>query len=91
MISIGSFERFPLDPQGCRRGDAGRCPVSDGVDQTTVVVAGWPGLSVGDEVTLFGAGERGESSATTLAERIDTVGEEIPHRLTARVRRVVQD
>ncbi|PRB65323.1 MULTISPECIES: alanine racemase [unclassified Microbacterium] len=91
VISIGSFDGFPSTLRGVDVGTPDGARNLMAVDQTTSVVAGWPGLRVGDEVTLFGAGERGESSATTLAERIDTVGEEILTRLTARVRRVVQD
>jgi alanine racemase len=40
---------------------------------------------------LFGPGVSGEVSATTLAERIGTVGEEILTRLTPRVRRTIVD
>lgn len=61
------------------------------IDHTTSVVDGWPGMAVGDTVRVFGPGECGEVSATTLAERIDTVGEEILTRLSPRVRRVVTD
>ncbi|MBT2493991.1 alanine racemase [Microbacterium sp. ISL-59] len=91
VISIGSFDGFPSTLRGVDVGTPDGARNLTAVGQTTSVVAGWPGLRVGDEVTLFGAGDRGESSATTLAERIDTVGEEILTRLTARVRRVVRD
>lgn len=52
------------------------------------VVEAWPGAAAGDEVIVFGPGLAGESSATTLAETIGTVGEEILTRLATRVRRV---
>ena len=61
------------------------------IGHTSSTVDGWRGAEVGAEVVVFGAGAQGEASATTLAERIDTVGEEILTRLTPRVRRVVAD
>jgi alanine racemase len=91
LISVGSFDGFPSTLAGVSVGTPDGARTLTDVGQMTSVVEGWPGLRVGDEVTLFGAGERGESSATTLAERIDTVGEEILTRLTARVRRIVVD
>ncbi len=91
VIAIGSFDGLPSTLGGASVGTAGGARVLTAVGQTTSIVDRWPGARVGDEVTLFGAGESGESSATTLAERIDTVGEEILTRLTARVRRVVID
>lgn len=50
-------------------------------------VAGWPGAAVGDEVAVFGPGSRGESTVTTLAEAIGTVGEEIIVRVSPLVPR----
>lgn len=87
VISIGGFDGFPSTLAGAGVGTPHGTRTLKTVGQMTSLVEGWPGLRVGDEVALFGAGERGESSATTLAERIDTVGEEILTRLTARVRR----
>lgn len=46
------------------------------------IVAGWPGAAVGDEVAIFGPGDFGESTVTTLAEAIGTVGEEIIVRVS---------
>lgn len=57
------------------------------IDATTMVVRSWAGASIGDPVRLFGAGEWGESDATALAERIDTVGEEILTRVSPLVPR----
>ena len=89
VISIGSFDGIPSTLAGAEVGtDAGTRAVQS-IRATTSLVAGWPGMRVGDPVWLFGAGEHGESSATSLAERIDTVGEEILTRLTPRVRRVI--
>ena len=90
-IGIGSFDGLPSTLSGSRVGTPGGARTLVSVGHTSSVVEGWPGARVGDEVVVFGAGERGETSATTLAERIDTVGEEILTRLTPRVRRVVAD
>lgn len=40
----------------------------------------WPGAAVGDEVAVFGAGA--PCSATDLAERLDTIGEEVALRVS---------
>ncbi|MER7795738.1 alanine racemase [Microbacterium sp. NPDC096154] len=61
------------------------------VGLTTSVVAAWSGAARGDEVRVFGPGEAGESSATTLAEAIGTVGEELPLRLSPLIPRVLVD
>ncbi|GAA1250490.1 alanine racemase [Microbacterium phyllosphaerae] len=89
VIAIGSFDGIPSTLAGSHVGTTAGARELRRIDATTAVVAGWPGMRAGDPVWLFGAGEHGESSATTLAERIDTVGEEILTRLTSRVRRVV--
>lgn len=89
VIAIGSFDGIPSTLAGALVGTPQGARELVSIDVTTSMVAGWPGMRVGDAVWLFGAGEHGESSATTLAERIDTVGEEILTRLTPRVRRVV--
>ncbi|WP_226533090.1 alanine racemase [Microbacterium paraoxydans] len=91
VISIGSFDGLPSTLRGVSVGTPRGPRTLTAVGHTTSIVGRWPGASAGDEVTLFGAGAHGESSATTLAERIDTVGEEILTRLTARVRRAVVD
>ena len=87
-IGIGSFDGVPSTLSGASVGTPAGARLLRTIDQTTATVAGWPGMQVGDEVTLFGPGSHGESSATSLAERIDTVGEEILTRLTPRVRRI---
>jgi len=60
------------------------------IDESTSVLRAWPGARVGDVVRLFGPGEWGESDATALAERIDTVGEEILTRLSPLVTRAYE-
>lgn len=62
-----------------------------GIDDISTSVRGWADARIGDRVRLFGPGDQGEVDATTLAERIDTVGEEIITRLTSGVRRVMED
>ncbi|OAN38067.1 alanine racemase [Microbacterium sp. H83] len=91
VIALGSFDGIPSTLAGATVGTPGGARALLRIDETTSVVAAWPGAAEGDEVWIFGGGEHGESSATTLAERIDTVGEEILTRLTGRVRRVVVD
>ncbi|WP_217184068.1 alanine racemase [Streptomyces sp. AC495_CC817] len=91
VIGIGSFEGLPSTLAGAGVGTPAGARGLRAIDWTTSIVDGWAGMAVGDEVTLFGAGTAGENSATTLAEAIDTVGEEILTRLTSRVRRVVVD
>lgn len=88
VVGIGALDGIPSILAG--RVDvgtpAGPRPLR-AVELATVHVEAWPGAVPGDEVVLFGPGTRGESSATTLAESIDTVGEEILTRLASRVRR----
>lgn len=89
VLSIGSFDGLPSTLAGSSVGTPAGARTLSSIGQTTSVVEGWPGMTIGDEVSIFGAGHSGEVSATTLAERIDTVGEEILTRLSLRVRRVV--
>lgn len=91
VIGIGSFDGLPSTLSGSRVGTPDGVRILRRIDHTICVVEGWPGMDVGDEVHLFGPGAHGESSATTLAESIDTVGEEILTRLSTRVRRTVID
>ena len=87
VVGIGSFDGIPSTLAGADVGTPEGPRELRRVHETSSVVAGWAGAAVGDTVTLFGGGEHGEQSATSLAERIDTVGEEILTRLTPRVRR----
>lgn len=57
------------------------------VGPASSTVGSWPGAAVGDDVAILGPGELGESSATTLAEAIGTVGEEILVRISPLVPR----
>lgn len=90
VIGIGSFDGLPSTLRGMPVGTAQGPAVLASIGMTSSVVSGVD-LSDGDEVWVFGAGSHGEQTATTLAERIDTVGEEVLTRLTATVRRVVVD
>lgn len=58
------------------------------VGEVSLTVDAWPGAAVGDEVAVFGPGALGESSVTTLAEAIGTVGEEIIVRVSPLIPRV---
>lgn len=91
VIGIGSFDGLPSILAGVTVGTPAGERTLRRIDEATSVVDGWPGAAAGDLVTLFGPGDRGEQSATALAERIGTVGEEILTRLTPRVRRVITD
>lgn len=82
-IGIGALDGLPSSLAG--RADVGT-PAGPrrliAVGDTESVVTAWPGASPGDIVTVYGAGASGESSATDLAELIDTIGEEIAVRVS---------
>ncbi|MFD5225550.1 alanine racemase [Microbacterium sp. NPDC058342] len=90
-LGIGSFHGLP----SILRGAAVMTPAGPRgiirIDGVSTAVETWPRASVGDRVVLFGPGDDGEPDATGLAERIDTVGEEILTRLTPAVARVLTD
>jgi alanine racemase len=52
------------------------------MDAASAMLEPWPGATPGDQVAVYGPGGSGESSATTLAEQIGTIGEEIVVRLS---------
>ncbi|MGW8483835.1 alanine racemase [Microbacterium sp. NPDC055903] len=90
-IGIGSLDGYPSSLVGAPAGSpAGATSVRE-IALTSMTLDGWDGAAIGDTVTLFGPGLRGEPSATDLAERIDTVGEEILTRLSPRIARVYVD
>lgn len=61
------------------------------IDDVSLSVGSWSNARIGDTVQIFGPGDHGEDDATTLAEYLDTVGEEIITRLTSQVGRVIED
>lgn len=90
-VGIGALDGLPSSlggratvgtPAGTRRLLA--------VGATESIVELWPGAEPGDIVTLYGPGERGESTTTDLAETIDTIGEEIAVRVSPLIARVHQ-
>jgi alanine racemase len=86
-IGIGALDGVPSSLAGLAEvgtPDGARRLMS--VD-TASRVETWPGAAVGDVVTVYGAGDRGESSATDLAEIIGTIGEEIAVRVSPLVPR----
>lgn len=89
VIAIGSFDGLPSTLAGAPVGTPSGARELRRVGETTSIVTGWPGAAGGDTVRLFGSGACGDLSATALAERIGTVGEEIVTRLTSGVRRVI--
>ena len=88
-IGIGALDGYPSTLVGAVVGTAAGSVAVRAIGPDTVTVDAWPGVARGDRVRLFGPGEQGEPSATDLAERVDTVGEEILTRLSPLVRRVV--
>ncbi|REJ05619.1 hypothetical protein DY023_10015 [Microbacterium bovistercoris] len=90
-VGIGSFDGLPSTLAGAVIGTPAGARLLREVGAMTSLVEAWPAASEGDLVTVFGRGAQGEQDATALAERIDTVGEEILLRLTPRVRRVEVD
>lgn len=91
-IAVGSLDGLPSSLGGrVSVGTPAGSRMLRSIDLASSCVAGWPGASVGQQVVVFGPGAHGESSPTTLAETIDTVGEEILTRLSPRIRRRATD
>ncbi|TQK19486.1 alanine racemase [Microbacterium sp. SLBN-154] len=57
------------------------------VSGATSEVAAWPGAAVGDRVVVYGGAGRDEETATSLAETIDSIGEEVAVRVSPLVPR----
>ncbi|MGO2519408.1 MAG: alanine racemase [Microbacterium sp.] len=90
-IGIGSLHGLPSTLVGAHVATSTGLREVLRIDDVTTTLRGWTDARVGEPVRLFGPGDQGEVDATTLAERIDTVGEEVITRLTSRVRRVMED
>lgn len=89
QVGLGSLDGLPSTLAGrVTVGTPGGARALLAVTETSLTVAAWPGAAAGDEVAVFGPGSRGESSATTLAEAIGTVGEEIMVRVSPLIPRV---
>lgn len=87
-VGIGALHGLPSTLTGAMVGTpAGARQITE-IGDSSLTVAGWLGADVGDIVNIFGPGSQGEKDATSLAEHIDTVGEEILTRLTPAVKRV---
>lgn len=91
VIGIGALDGLPSTLAGAAVGTPVGHRELRRIDGVTSTVEPWERARPGDDVRIFGPGDHGEPSATTLAERIDTVGEEIITRLTSSVRRVIED
>ncbi|WP_156761900.1 alanine racemase [Microbacterium karelineae] len=88
-IGIGSVDGVPSTLAGrVRVGTPGGPRELRRVDPFESAVAAWGGARAGDEVTLFGPGDRGEPTPTDLGEAIGTVGEEPLLRVSPLVPRV---
>jgi alanine racemase len=90
-IGVGAFHGLPSILRGAEVATPAGLRTIVRIDGDSTLVEGWPGAQEGDRVVVFGPGAEGESDATALAERIDTVGEEILTRLTPTVRRELVD
>jgi len=87
-IGIGALHGLPSILTGATVGTPEGPRKATAIRQARTAVESWRGAAVGDAVNVFGPGGQGEGDATGLAERIDTVGEEIVTRLTSAVKRV---
>jgi len=90
-IGLGSFHGLPSTLRGAHVITPGGARQVIEIGGDSSLVEGWPDAQEGDEIIVFGPGAAGEADATALAERIDTVGEEMLTRLTPAVRRIVED
>lgn len=90
-VGVGAFHGLPSILRGAEVATPGGLRPILSIHGDATLVAGWDGARVGDRVIVFGPGADGEADATSLAERIGTVGEEILTRLTPTVRRQLRD
>jgi len=87
VVAIGSLDGLPSILAGrVSVGTPGGMRELRAIGLIESIVEAWPGAAAGDEVTVFG---RDVSSATDLAETIETVGEEILVRVSPTVPREV--
>lgn len=87
LIGAGWLHGIPSTLAGMPAGTRAGAREVVRIESAVSSVRAWPGARIGDSVRLFGAGEWGERDATALAERIDTVGEEILTRISPLVPR----
>ncbi len=89
-VDIGALHGLPTSLRGgrARVGTPAGSRRLEIVGESHTLVESWPGAAVGDTVTLFGPGRRGEGSSTDLAEIIGTIGEEIAVRVSPLIPRV---
>lgn len=83
-LDLGSAGGLPSILRGAEIVTPGGRRVVHDITLRDMTVDGWPGAQPGDEVVVFGASG---VSATDLAERIDTIGEEILLRVSPRIPR----
>lgn len=93
VIGVGSADGIQIPAIGNASVAIGgtRYPISRlEVDTLTIAIAN-AGVSIGDEVTIFGPGDSGEASAEEWAEWAGTIGDEIVARASERLPRVYLD
>lgn len=86
-VDVGALDGLPSSLAGRIRVGTPAGPRRVRSIDTVTVVESWPDAAPGDTVTVYGPGESGESTATTLGEAIGTIGEEIALRVSPLVRR----
>jgi alanine racemase len=87
-IDLGALDGLPSSLAGrVEVGTPGGPRALTVIGPTSATVDAWPTAAVGDEVAVFGPGRLGEHDATTLAEAIGTVGEELLVRVSPLVPR----
>ncbi|UNK72394.1 alanine racemase [Microbacterium sp. H1-D42] len=91
VVGLGAFHGLPSTLRGALVATPGGPRRIVRIEGDSTMVERWDGAQPGQRVVVFGPGSAGEPDATALAERIDTVGEEIITRLTPAVRRVIID
>ncbi|WP_322409178.1 alanine racemase [Microbacterium invictum] len=85
-IGVGSRDGLFSTLVGCTVGTPAGPRRVTAITGSRVEVTRWDGAAVGDRVTVFGAAEDG-ATATSLAESIGTIGEEIAVRVSPLVPR----
>jgi alanine racemase len=85
-LPLGSTDGLPSTGPGVLLASHDGAPISIvRIDLHSTLLA--PGLELGDTVTLFGDGMRGEPTVQEWADALGTIGEEVVVRLTQRIER----
>ncbi|WP_137843538.1 alanine racemase [Microbacterium sp. 2FI] len=88
IVGIGHLDGLPSPLAGrVRVGTPAGARTLRRIGAVESEVGAWADAAPGDVVVIYGPGANGESSATDLAESIDTIGEEIAVRVSPLVTR----